>query len=64
MKFEYTVKFNGKCYFPGEDVPMEPETVNTVEAKTVVLESIEEPTETIEVAEEADVKKSRGRKKK
>ena len=40
MKFEYTVKFNGRLYFPGEDVPMEDKTV-AVTDKVAVTEPIE-----------------------
>lgn len=32
MVFEYTVKYNGRKYYPGEDVPMgEAETVDSVD---------------------------------
>lgn len=61
MKFEYTVKFNGKRYFPGEDVPMEEaETVMVAEEATV--DEIKEEPIVDNVVEET--KKSKGRKKK
>lgn len=60
MKFEYTVRFNGRKYFPGEDVPMEePETVTVAEEATVD-EIKEEPVVDNVVVET----KSKGRKKK
>ena len=59
MKFEYTVKFNGKRYFPGEDVPMEePKTETVIEAVTVE-EVKEEPIE-----DKVVEPKNKGRKKK
>ena len=33
MKYEYTVKLNGRKYFPGEEVPVEEQTPNVVETK-------------------------------
>ena len=33
MKYEYTVKLNGRKYFPGEEVPVEGQTPNVVEPK-------------------------------
>lgn len=33
MKYEYTVKLNGRKYFPGEEVPVEEQTPNVVEPK-------------------------------
>ena len=33
MKFEYTVKLNGRKYYPGEDVPIEEQKPNVVEPK-------------------------------
>jgi len=47
MKYPYTVKFNGKKYFPGEDVPIETENTETVAVteEVAVTESVEEPVE-------------------
>lgn len=59
MKFEYTVKFNGRRYLPGEDVPMEP--------KTKVKEpKVEESTEDVALDDEPKsvlTEKKKGRKK-
>lgn len=73
-KFEYTVKFNGRRYFPGEEVPIETEKTEKVAVaeKAAVTESVEEkPKEevnldepkSVSVKEDADKKKN-GRKPK
>ena len=54
MKFEYTVKFNGRRYLPGENVPMEPKT------------KVEESTEDVALDDEPKsvlTEKKKGRKK-
>ncbi|MBR6003842.1 MAG: hypothetical protein IK068_03870 [Lachnospiraceae bacterium] len=43
MKFEYTVKLNGRKYYPGEDVPIEEQKPNVVEPKEP--EIMEKPVE-------------------
>ena len=72
MKFEYTVKLNGKKYFPGEDVPMESENTETVAVteEVAVTESVEEPVEDVAVDEpksvltkRADTEKKKGGRK-
>lgn len=72
MKFEYTVKLNGKKYFPGEDVPMESENTETVAVadEVAVTESVEEPVEDVAVDEpksvlvkKADTEKKKGGRK-
>lgn len=72
MKFEYTVKLNGKKYFPGEDVPMETENAETVAVteEVAVTESVEEPVEDVAVDEpksvltkKADTEKKKGGRK-
>ncbi len=73
-KFEYTVKYNGKRYFPGEDVPMETENTETVAVteEVAVTESVEEPVENVVLDEPKSVltnkaeteKKKGGRKPK
>ena len=72
MKFEYTVKLNGKKYFPGEDVPMETENTETVAVteEVAVTESVEEPVEDAAVDEpksvlvkKADTEKKKGGRK-
>lgn len=45
MVFEYTVKYNGRRYLPGEDVPMDEPKTEEVKAETVAV------TETVAVAE-------------
>lgn len=48
-KFEYTVKFNGRKYFPGEEVPLESdkaETVAVAEEVAVAVAEKDEPKET------------------
>lgn len=62
MKFEYTVKFNGRRYLPGVDVPMEEpktETEQVTEEVTVAEPVKEEPIE-----DKVVEPKSKGRKKK
>lgn len=62
MKFEYTVRFNGRKYFPGEDVPMEPETETVTVAEEV---AVDEPVKEEPVVDNVVVEtKSKGRKKK
>lgn len=61
MKFEYTVKFNGKRYLPGENVPME-ETKTVMVAEEATVDEIKEESIVDNVVEET--KKSKGRKKK
>ena len=71
-KFEYTVKFNGKKYFPGEEVPMESNTESVAVAENVaVAETVEEPVKEKEpdtksvLTKKADEKKnSKGKKPK
>lgn len=72
MKFPYTVKFNGKKYFPGEDVPMESENTETVAVadEVAVTETVEEPVEDVAVDEpksvltkKADTEKKKGGRK-
>lgn len=72
MKFEYTVKLNGKKYFPGEDVPMESENTETVAVadEVAVTETVEEPVEDVAVDEpksvltkKADTEKKKGGRK-
>ena len=72
MKFEYTVKLNGKKYFPGEDVPMESENTETVAVadKVAVTESVEESVEDVAVdkpksvlVKKADTEKKKGGRK-
>lgn len=60
MVFEYTVKYNGRRYLPGEDVPMdEPIKAETV-AVTETVAVAEPPIET-KALEEKD--KPKGKKK-
>lgn len=72
MKYPYTVKFNGKKYFPGEDVPIETENTETVAVteEVAVTETVEEPVEDIAVDEpksvltkKADTEKKKGGRK-
>lgn len=42
MVFEYTVKYNGKRYLPGEDVPMEEPKTEEVKADPIAEELPEE----------------------
>lgn len=72
MKFPYTVKFNGKKYFPGEDVPMESENTETVAVadEVAVTESVEESVEDAAVdksksvlVKKADTEKKKGGRK-
>ena len=58
MKFDYTVKYNGKKYFPGEDVPMdEPKAEEVTET---VTETVKADT----MGDEEIPKNNKGRKKK
>lgn len=58
MKFDYTVKYNGKKYFPGEDVPMdEPKAEEVTET---VIETVKTDT----MGDEEIPKNNKGRKKK
>lgn len=43
MVFEYTVKYNGKRYLPGEDVPMDEPKVEEPKAEPVVNVVLDEP---------------------
>lgn len=61
MKFEYTVKFNGRKYFPGEDVPLEEETKPEIPEPVEVVEEVAE--ETPKVIIEPTKPKTKGRKK-
>lgn len=58
MKFDYTVKYNGKKYFPGEDVPMDESKAE--EVTETVTETVKEET----VVDEVIPKNNKGRKKK
>ena len=70
MVFEYTVKYNGKRYLAGEDVPMEKEKTVApkkaeVEEKPVVNVSLEEAKEVfVNKAKETEKKSKGGRKPK
>ena len=72
MVFEYTVKYNGKRYHAGEDVPMSKEeiaeflgTTEVKEEKPVVNASLEEAKEVfVEKAKETEKKSKGGRKPK
>lgn len=71
MVFEYTVKYNGKRYLAGEDVPMEtekavaPKKAEVKEEKTVVNASLEEAKEVfVNKAKETEKKSKGGRKPK
>ena len=59
MVFEYTVKYNGRTYYPGEDVPME-ET-----EKTEIVDSVDDFIENVVLGEQesAPVKKADEKKK-
>ena len=65
MVFEYTVKFNGKKYYPGEDVPMDEEPVieKPVEEKTE-KNPLEQAKEALEQKAETTKKARAGRKPK
>ena len=73
-KFEYTVKYNGKRYFPGEEVPIDAEKTENVAVteKVAVTESVEESVENVVLDEPKSVltnkaeteKKKGGRKPK
>ena len=56
MKFEYTVKLNGRKYYPGEDVPIEEQKPNVVEPKEP--EIMEKPVEVEKKAEKPVEKKT------
>ena len=43
MKFEYTVKLNGRKYYPGEDVPLESEDTTATSDNKGVAVTVEEP---------------------
>ena len=63
MKYEYTVKLNGRKYYPGEEVPLETPKAETVAEKAAVDEqpindNVNEETENVSVT------KSKGKKKK
>lgn len=60
MKYEYTVKLNGRKYYPGEEVPLETPKAETVAEKVAVDEPDNVNTET----ENVSVTKSKGKKKK
>ena len=70
-KYEYTVKYNGRKYYPGEEVPTEEndtESVAVAEKVAVAEAVVEEPVESI-IAEKPVLvketeKKSKGRKPK
>lgn len=71
MVFEYTVKYNGKRYLAGEDVPMEtekavaPKKAEVKEEKPVVNASLEEAKEVfVNKAKETEKKSKGGRKPK
>lgn len=62
-KFEYTIKLNGRKYYPGEEVPLETPKAETVAEKAAVDEqpindNVNEETENVSVT------KSKGKKKK
>ena len=56
MKFEYTVKLNGRKYYPGEDVPIEEQKSNVVEPKEP--EIMEKPVEVEKKVEKPVEKKT------
>ena len=56
MKFEYTVKLNGRKYYPGEDVPIEEQKPNVVEPKEP--EIMEKPVEVEKKVEKPVEKKT------
>ncbi len=60
MVFEYTVKYNGKRYRAGENVPMDEKK----EEKPVVNETLEKAKEVFAHKVDETEKKSRGRKPK
>lgn len=70
MVFDYAVKYNGKHYLAGEDVPMEKEKAVApkkaeVEEKPVVNVSLEEAKEVfVNKAKETEKKSKGGRKPK
>ena len=59
-KFEYTVKYNGRKYYPNEEVPIEEEKTESVAVaeKVAVTEKVEEPVEEVKPV------KSKGKKPK
>lgn len=70
-KYEYTVKYNGRKYYPGEDVPIDEnktESVAVAEKVAVAEAVVEEPVESIVTEKPVLVKetekKSKGRKPK
>ena len=67
-KFEYTVKFNGKKYLPGEDVPLESEitteTVAVTEEVAVAESAVEEEPKKETAPKETKSKSKGGRKPK
>ena len=58
MKFEYTVKLNGRKYYPGEEVPLESENTATSDKKGVAV-IVEEP----KAKADLDAKKKKATKK-
>ena len=66
-KFEYTVKFNGKKYLPGEDVPLESEITEAVavtEEVAVAESAVEEEVKKETAPKETKSKSKGGRKPK
>lgn len=63
MKFEYTVKFNGRRYLPGEDVPMDEPKTKEVKADTVAVTEKVAVTEPIEDKAFDEKDKPKGKKK-
>lgn len=61
-KFEYTIKLNGRKYYPGEEVPLETPKAETVAEKAAVDEPINDNVNT--ETENVSITKSKGKKKK
>ena len=61
-KYEYTVKYNGRKYLPGEEVPLKSINTETV-AVTEEVAVAESETEELKEAKSTPVKKNKGGKK-
>jgi len=65
-KFEYTVKFNGKKYLPGENVPLESEITEAVavtEEVAVAESAVEEEPKKETAPKETKSKSNKGGRK-
>jgi len=65
-KFEYTVKYNGRKYYPNEEVPIEEEKTESVAVaeKVAVTEEVKEPVEETKPVLTEKASKSKGKKPK